>query len=105
MHEFSRITEYFSKGNSFQMTIGTMFRGITFVCETPNVSDGLWMYFDAWQNTEFPLEWMPINVKENKIWRERFAQKESFFSFSGPHDRRPPQILRQHVWKGKAGPP
>lgn len=51
MHEFSRITEYFSKGNSFQMTIGTMFRGITFVCETPNVSDGLWMYFDAWQNT------------------------------------------------------
>uniref|UniRef100_A0A3B4EZ56 Unconventional myosin-VIIa-like n=1 Tax=Pundamilia nyererei TaxID=303518 RepID=A0A3B4EZ56_9CICH len=36
MHEFSRITEYFSKGNSFQMTIGTMFRGITFVCETPN---------------------------------------------------------------------
>uniref|UniRef100_A0A3P9BU66 Myosin VIIBb n=1 Tax=Maylandia zebra TaxID=106582 RepID=A0A3P9BU66_9CICH len=30
-----------SKGNSFQMTIGTMFRGITFVCETPNVSDGL----------------------------------------------------------------
>ncbi|XP_039878393.1 unconventional myosin-VIIb-like isoform X1 [Simochromis diagramma] len=36
MYEFSRITEYFSKGNSFQMTIGTMFRGITFVCETPN---------------------------------------------------------------------
>uniref|UniRef100_A0A3Q2UXX0 Unconventional myosin-VIIb-like n=1 Tax=Haplochromis burtoni TaxID=8153 RepID=A0A3Q2UXX0_HAPBU len=36
MHEFSRITEYFSKGNSFQMTIGTMFRGVTFVCETPN---------------------------------------------------------------------
>ncbi|XP_005458181.1 unconventional myosin-VIIa [Oreochromis niloticus] len=36
MHEFSRITEYFSKGNSFQMTIGTLFRGVTFVCETPN---------------------------------------------------------------------
>uniref|UniRef100_A0A3Q4GWE9 Myosin VIIBb n=1 Tax=Neolamprologus brichardi TaxID=32507 RepID=A0A3Q4GWE9_NEOBR len=30
-----------SKGNSFQMTIGTMFRGVTFVCETPHVSDKL----------------------------------------------------------------
>uniref|UniRef100_A0A3Q0RF94 Myosin VIIBb n=1 Tax=Amphilophus citrinellus TaxID=61819 RepID=A0A3Q0RF94_AMPCI len=38
MHEYSRITEYHSKGNSFQMTIGTPVRGINFVCETPQVS-------------------------------------------------------------------
>ncbi|CAG5897084.1 unnamed protein product [Menidia menidia] len=35
LHEFNRITEYFSKGNLFQMTIRTLVRGITFVCESP----------------------------------------------------------------------
>ncbi|XP_067331027.1 unconventional myosin-VIIa-like isoform X2 [Channa argus] len=34
MHPFSRIIEYYSKGNIFQMTIGTLVRGNNFVCET-----------------------------------------------------------------------
>ncbi|XP_039999659.1 unconventional myosin-VIIa-like, partial [Xiphias gladius] len=34
IHPFSRITEYHSKGSLFQMTIGTLVRGITFACET-----------------------------------------------------------------------
>ncbi|XP_070700920.1 unconventional myosin-VIIb-like [Pempheris klunzingeri] len=33
-HPFSRITDYQSEGNFFQMTIGTLLRGIDFVCET-----------------------------------------------------------------------
>lgn len=35
MYPFSRITEWYSKGDQFQMTIGTLLRAITFVCETP----------------------------------------------------------------------
>lgn len=35
MHMFSRITEWRRKGDRFQMTIGTLLRGVTFVCETP----------------------------------------------------------------------
>uniref|UniRef100_A0AAQ5X725 Myosin VIIBb n=1 Tax=Amphiprion ocellaris TaxID=80972 RepID=A0AAQ5X725_AMPOC len=34
MHQFNRIIEYYSKGNSFTMTIGTLVRGNSFVCET-----------------------------------------------------------------------
>ncbi|XP_042284103.1 unconventional myosin-VIIb-like [Thunnus maccoyii] len=34
MHPFSRITDYCSEGNFFEMTIGTLIRGYTFVCET-----------------------------------------------------------------------
>uniref|UniRef100_A0A3B4TMB3 Unconventional myosin-VIIa-like n=1 Tax=Seriola dumerili TaxID=41447 RepID=A0A3B4TMB3_SERDU len=34
MHPFSRITEYHSTGNFFEMTIGTLVRGFNFVCET-----------------------------------------------------------------------
>uniref|UniRef100_A0A3P8U3G5 Myosin VIIBb n=1 Tax=Amphiprion percula TaxID=161767 RepID=A0A3P8U3G5_AMPPE len=34
MHQFNRIIEYYSKGNSFTMTIGTLVRGNNFVCET-----------------------------------------------------------------------
>ncbi|KAM7378916.1 hypothetical protein PAMP_004505 [Pampus punctatissimus] len=34
MHQFNRITEYSSDSNYFQMTIGTLLRGYTFVCET-----------------------------------------------------------------------
>ncbi|XP_028284277.1 unconventional myosin-VIIa-like isoform X2 [Parambassis ranga] len=34
MHPFSRIIEYHSKRNFFQMTIGTLVRGYNFVCET-----------------------------------------------------------------------
>uniref|UniRef100_A0A3Q1HJF5 Myosin VIIBb n=1 Tax=Anabas testudineus TaxID=64144 RepID=A0A3Q1HJF5_ANATE len=34
MHPFSRITEYSSRGNFFQMAIGTLVRGNNFVCET-----------------------------------------------------------------------
>ncbi|XP_040911103.1 unconventional myosin-VIIa-like [Toxotes jaculatrix] len=34
MHPFSRIRESYSKGNVFQMTIGTLVRGVDFVCET-----------------------------------------------------------------------
>lgn len=34
MHPFSRIKEYHSKGDVFQMTIGTLVRGNNFVCET-----------------------------------------------------------------------
>ncbi|CAJ1071655.1 unconventional myosin-VIIa-like [Xyrichtys novacula] len=35
MHQFSRIVEYTSKGNVFQMTIGTLLKNVNFVCETP----------------------------------------------------------------------
>ncbi|KAM6918322.1 unconventional myosin-VIIb-like [Xenentodon cancila] len=35
MHSFSRITDYYSKGNVFQMTIRTLVKGIKFICETP----------------------------------------------------------------------
>uniref|UniRef100_A0A3Q1CJU4 Myosin VIIBb n=1 Tax=Amphiprion ocellaris TaxID=80972 RepID=A0A3Q1CJU4_AMPOC len=38
MHQFNRIIEYYSKGNSFTMTIGTLVRGNSFVCETSQVS-------------------------------------------------------------------
>lgn len=38
MHMFSRITEWRRKGDRFQMTIGTLLRGVTFVCETPKVT-------------------------------------------------------------------
>nr|XP_049602969.1 unconventional myosin-VIIa isoform X2 [Syngnathus scovelli] len=34
MHPFSRITECHSKGDYFQMTVGTVVRGNVFVCET-----------------------------------------------------------------------
>ncbi|XP_028987944.1 unconventional myosin-VIIa-like [Betta splendens] len=34
MHPFSRITEYYSRGNTFQMSIGTLVRGNNFICET-----------------------------------------------------------------------
>uniref|UniRef100_A0A3B4WNT7 Unconventional myosin-VIIa-like n=1 Tax=Seriola lalandi dorsalis TaxID=1841481 RepID=A0A3B4WNT7_SERLL len=34
MHPFSRITDYHSTGNFFEMTIGTLLRGFNFVCET-----------------------------------------------------------------------
>ncbi|KAM9845449.1 unconventional myosin-VIIa-like [Aulostomus maculatus] len=34
MHQFSRITDYSSKGSVFQMTIGALVRGNTFVCDT-----------------------------------------------------------------------
>lgn len=34
MYPFNRITEWNSKGYQFQMTIGTLLRGVTFVCET-----------------------------------------------------------------------
>ncbi|KAG7227321.1 hypothetical protein INR49_000325 [Caranx melampygus] len=35
MHPFSRILEYYSRGNFFQMTIGTLVKGYSFDCETP----------------------------------------------------------------------
>ncbi|XP_011484715.1 unconventional myosin-VIIa [Oryzias latipes] len=35
LHQFSRITEYGHKGNTFQMTIRTLVQGINFVCESP----------------------------------------------------------------------
>ncbi|XP_061588983.1 unconventional myosin-VIIa-like [Cololabis saira] len=35
LHPFSRITDYYSRGNMFQMTIRTLVRGLNFVCETP----------------------------------------------------------------------
>ncbi|XP_041849279.1 unconventional myosin-VIIa-like [Melanotaenia boesemani] len=34
LHEFSRITDYYSEGNFFQMTIRTLVQGINFSCET-----------------------------------------------------------------------
>lgn len=34
LHEFSRIADYYSEGNVFQMTIRTLVQGINFVCET-----------------------------------------------------------------------
>uniref|UniRef100_A0A667Z7P2 Myosin VIIBb n=1 Tax=Myripristis murdjan TaxID=586833 RepID=A0A667Z7P2_9TELE len=34
MHPFSRITNWYSSSSSFQMTIGNLVRGNTFVCET-----------------------------------------------------------------------
>ncbi|XP_041658240.1 unconventional myosin-VIIa-like [Cheilinus undulatus] len=34
MHQFSRITDYQSKGNTFQMTIRTLVNTVNFVCET-----------------------------------------------------------------------
>ncbi|XP_068165927.1 unconventional myosin-VIIb-like [Antennarius striatus] len=34
MHPFSRIMDYHSKGSHFHMTIGTLLRGVGFVCET-----------------------------------------------------------------------
>uniref|UniRef100_A0A3P9KRN5 Uncharacterized protein n=1 Tax=Oryzias latipes TaxID=8090 RepID=A0A3P9KRN5_ORYLA len=37
LHQFSRITEYGHKGNTFQMTIRTLVQGINFVCESPMV--------------------------------------------------------------------
>uniref|UniRef100_A0A3Q2DEB6 Myosin VIIBb n=1 Tax=Cyprinodon variegatus TaxID=28743 RepID=A0A3Q2DEB6_CYPVA len=38
MHPFNRIIDYNSRGNYFQMTIRTMVRGVSFVCETSQVS-------------------------------------------------------------------
>ncbi|XP_059200423.1 unconventional myosin-VIIb-like [Centropristis striata] len=38
MHPFSRITEFQSSGRLFEMTIGTLVRGVTFVCETAQAS-------------------------------------------------------------------
>nr|XP_020504807.1 unconventional myosin-VIIa-like isoform X1 [Labrus bergylta] len=35
MHQYNRITDYYSKGVSFQMTIRTLVKSITFTCETP----------------------------------------------------------------------
>lgn len=35
MYEFNRITEWHGKGDQFQMSIGTLLRAVTFVCETP----------------------------------------------------------------------
>ena len=41
MHPFKRITDYQSEGDYFEMTIGTLVRGNTFVCETQKVSGWL----------------------------------------------------------------
>lgn len=38
MHPFKRIIEYSSEDEFFEMTIGTLIKGYTFVCETPKVS-------------------------------------------------------------------
>lgn len=38
MHPFSRITEFQSESGYFEMTIGTLVRGVNFVCETSQVS-------------------------------------------------------------------
>ncbi|XP_038134791.1 unconventional myosin-VIIa-like [Cyprinodon tularosa] len=38
MHPFNRIIDYNSRGNYFQMTIRTMVRGVSFVCETSQAS-------------------------------------------------------------------
>ncbi|KAM3603846.1 uncharacterized protein V6R79_002916 [Siganus canaliculatus] len=39
MHPFSRISDYHSKGDQFQMTVGTLVKGNNFVCFTPKVTD------------------------------------------------------------------
>uniref|UniRef100_A0A4W6BYZ4 Myosin VIIBb n=1 Tax=Lates calcarifer TaxID=8187 RepID=A0A4W6BYZ4_LATCA len=56
MHKFSRILEFSSKGNFFQMTVGTLMKS-SFVCETTQVSNRLsqcilfyksvWPYFES----------------------------------------------------------
>ncbi|TMS09553.1 hypothetical protein E3U43_002212 [Larimichthys crocea] len=38
MHPFSRITEFQSESGYFEMTIGTLVRGVNFVCETSQAS-------------------------------------------------------------------
>ncbi|XP_051274407.1 unconventional myosin-VIIa-like isoform X3 [Dicentrarchus labrax] len=52
MHPFSRITEYLSEGGYFQMTIGTLVRGVDFVCETSQadtMEDLLRSYFSMYE--------------------------------------------------------
>ncbi|XP_030015557.1 unconventional myosin-VIIb-like [Sphaeramia orbicularis] len=53
VHPFSRITECHSRGDIFQMTIGTMVRGVTFVCETARsytMEDLLRSYVNMYEN-------------------------------------------------------
>uniref|UniRef100_A0A672ZFW3 Myosin VIIBb n=1 Tax=Sphaeramia orbicularis TaxID=375764 RepID=A0A672ZFW3_9TELE len=51
VHPFSRITECHSRGDIFQMTIGTMVRGVTFVCETSyTMEDLLRSYVNMYEN-------------------------------------------------------
>ncbi|XP_069020490.1 unconventional myosin-VIIa-like [Embiotoca jacksoni] len=52
MHPFSRITEYNSSGNMFEMAIGTLVRGNDFVCETEQADkmvDLLNSYFSMYE--------------------------------------------------------
>lgn len=53
VHPFSRIKEWHSRGDVFQMTIGTMVKGVTFVCETPRshtMEDLLRSYVNMYEN-------------------------------------------------------
>ncbi|XP_071348422.1 unconventional myosin-VIIa-like isoform X2 [Trachinotus anak] len=53
MHPFSRINEYYSRGNFFQMTIGTLVKGYNFVCETSQadtMEDLLRSYISMYEN-------------------------------------------------------
>uniref|UniRef100_A0A3Q3ELW0 Unconventional myosin-VIIa-like n=1 Tax=Labrus bergylta TaxID=56723 RepID=A0A3Q3ELW0_9LABR len=62
MHQYNRITDYYSKGVSFQMTIRTLVKSITFTCETPQVSAFLSSYiyrvqiFPAAEESEVIIE-------------------------------------------------
>lgn len=44
MYPFSRITDYHSRDELFHMTLKTVVKGSTFVCETAHVSGGGGMF-------------------------------------------------------------
>ncbi|XP_074506568.1 unconventional myosin-VIIb-like isoform X1 [Sebastes fasciatus] len=68
MHPFSRITEYQSEGGYFEMTIGTLVRGIAFVCETPQA------------DTIVDLLRSYITMYEKQHQHPAFAPRKNMFS-------------------------
>uniref|UniRef100_H2M010 Uncharacterized protein n=1 Tax=Oryzias latipes TaxID=8090 RepID=H2M010_ORYLA len=97
LHQFSRITEYGHKGNTFQMTIRTLVQGINFVCESPMVGRvaGGGVSFKCIFYSCFFLVFYSCFLLNKTFVSNVF--KWSPILFLGVRNRRPHQILRQDV--------
>lgn len=97
LHQFSRITEYGHKGNTFQMTIRTLVQGINFVCESPMVGRvaGGGVSFKCIFYSCFFLVFYSCFLLNKTFVSNVF--KGSPILFLGVRNRRPHQILRQDV--------